>query len=178
MAQRISGYARQANETYETPAWCAQIVADGYLRGHCKHVWDPADGPSSRLAVALQAQGFTVTATADNFLAKRAPPDPSIEASVMNPPYGWNGRLAHRFIAHALNLTPIVAALLKIDFDSGKTRSPLFADCPHFVGKIVLLDRITWFEPAIASPSENHAWFLWHRQHQGPPTIRYARRPR
>lgn len=27
----------------------------------------------------------------------------------------------------------------------------------------VLTKRIVWFEPAIASPSANHAWYIWKR---------------
>lgn len=176
MSQRNSGYTRQTNETYETPAWVSRVLVDSYLRGLCTQLWDPANGPNSKLAHALRGEGFCVTATNSDFLAIRALPDSRIEAIVTNPPYGFGGRTAHHFIAHALNLAPIVATLLKVDFDSGKTRSSLFGNCPHFAGKIVLLDRIVWFEPAIAEPSENHAWYLWHRGHRGPPTIHYARR--
>jgi hypothetical protein len=176
MAQRVSGYERQANETYETPAWCARVVADHYLHGRCTHLWEPANGPNSKLARALQAEGFNVLVTNTNFLTMRELPDPRIEAVTTNPPYG-HGRLAHQFISHALNLAPIVAMLLTADFDSGKTRTSLFRVCKLFVGKIVLLDRVVWFERPGADPSTNHAWFIWHRGHVGEPTIRYARRP-
>jgi hypothetical protein len=87
--------------------------------------------------------------------------------------------MACRFIAHALELVPVVAMLLRIDFDSGKTRAGLFRDCAAFAQKIVLLDRIVWFEREGApGPSENHCWMIWNRRHRGPPTISYARRPR
>ena len=176
MSQRISGYPRQSDETYETPRWVSQVAA-AHLRGRCAFLWEPANGPGSKLTEALQAEGFHVIGTNDDFLLRDSLPDPRIEAIITNPPYGPNGRLACAFIAHALELAPIVAMLLRVDFDSGKTRTPLFRDCPTFVGKIILLDRIVWFEPPIASPSENFAWFLWNRTHQGPPTISYARRP-
>src|SRR6516225_9342189 len=71
MSQRISGYPRQPNETYETPSWVVQVVAQ-YLRKHCLHIWAPADEESSRLVLALRAEGFTVTATADDFLVRTA----------------------------------------------------------------------------------------------------------
>ena len=51
----------------------------------------------------------------------------------------------------------------------------LFRDNPRFAGKLVLLDRIKWFEGPSA-PSDNHAWFVWDRRHQGPPWIAYAGR--
>jgi len=177
MAQRVSGYTRIVGEVYETPSWVLKVLADNWLCGRCIYTWDPADGPSSKLANSLRVEGFRVIATNDDFLIKRSLPDPDIEAIVMNPPYGHGGRQAHQFVAHALNLTSIVAALLKVDFDSGKTRTSLFGNCPYFAGKLILLDRITWFEPAIASPSENYAWHMWSRAHRGPPTIQYARNP-
>jgi hypothetical protein len=176
MSQRQSGYPRQPNETYETPPWVVQ-VATQYLRKHCLHIWAPADDESSRLVLALRDEGFTVTATADDFLARNLLPHDRIDAVVTNPPFGKSGKLACQFIAHALELVPIVAMLLRIDFDSGKTRTNLFRDCPAFAHQIKLLDRIVWFEreggPGL---SENHAWFIWNAQHRGPATISYARK--
>jgi hypothetical protein len=177
MSQRVSDYPRQANECYETPAWVSRVVA-AYLRGRCAHLWDPANGPGSKLANALRKEGFYVIASNDDFLLKRALPDTRIEAIITNPPYGPGGRLACEFIQHALTFVPIVAMLLRVDFDSGKTRTTLFGECAAFAGKIILLDRIVWFEREPAAPSDNHAWFIWdERRRKGPPTISYARRP-
>ena len=114
MSQRQSGYPRQPNETYETPSWVVQ-VATQYLRKHCLHIWAPADEESSRLVLALRAEGFTVTATADDFLVRTCLPHSRIDAVTTNPPFGQGGRLACQFIAHALELVPIVAMLLRID---------------------------------------------------------------
>jgi hypothetical protein len=69
---------------------------------------------------------------------------------------------------------PIIALLLTVDFDSAPTRRDLFADCKEFAGKLVLLDRIVFFERPNAKPSANHAWFLWDRGNLGRPTIRYG----
>jgi hypothetical protein len=176
MAQRTSGYARQRDDEYETPTWVTQVVVP-YLRKRCSKVWDPANGPASKIASVLRDEGISAATSNDSFLARTSLPDIHIGGICTNPPFGVGGRLGCQFIAHALELVPVVAMLLRVDFDSGKTRTPLFRDCPTFVGKIILLDRIVWFEPPIASPSENFAWFLWNRTHQGPPTISYARRP-
>jgi hypothetical protein len=177
MSQRVSGYVRQPDDAYETPPWvtCAIIP---HLRGRCQHIWTPADDCRSKLARVLREAGFRVTATNADFLSMSLP-SKGIDAICTNPPYGTGGRLAHRFIAHALELTPVVAMLLRVDFDSGKTRVGLFRDNPAFAAKLVLLDRITWFERAgAAGPSENHAWYMFHVEHRGPPTISYAgRRP-
>jgi hypothetical protein len=176
MSQRISGYRRQTNDHYPTPPWVAQVVA-GYLRKHCLHIWAPADGEASPLVQTLAAEGFSVIASDDDFLLKNSVPDARVTAIITNPPWGPSGKLACAFIKHAIELAPVVAMLLKIDFDSAKTRTHLFRDCQAFAGKIVLLDRIVWFERAGAcGPSENHAWFVWNARHRGPPTIFYARR--
>jgi hypothetical protein len=175
MSQRNSGYQRQPDDVYETPPWVTQIVAE-YLRLHCLNIWDPANGPGSKIAQVLRKNGFRVVATNNDFLSEIAPSYDRIDAIVTSPPYGNRGRLACQFIAHALELAPIVAMLLRVDFDSAKTRVKLFRDCRTFVHKIVLLDRIVWFEREDASdnPSDTHAWYIWNRRHQGLPTIIYA----
>jgi hypothetical protein len=62
--------------------------------------------------------------------------------------------------------------LLPIDFDSGKTRRHVFQH-PAFALKLVLLDRIKWFDGQ--SGSTNHCWCVWDWKHKGPPVIKYAR---
>ena len=93
MAQRISSYARQRDDEYETPAWVTRVVVP-YLRQQCSHVWDPANGPSSRIASVLRDKGLDAIATSDNFLSRTSLPDISIDAICTNPLYGFGGRLA------------------------------------------------------------------------------------
>ena len=176
MSQRASGFDRRPNEDYPTPAWVAAVIA-AWLRPRAHCIWEPASGHGA-LAAALTAQVFRVIATGGDFLDYRVPPDPLITAIVTNPPYGADHRneLACDFIRHALSLdVRIVAMLLRIDFDSAKTRVDIFRDHPAFAGKIVLLDRVKWFEGP-SSPSDNHAWFVWDREHRGDPWTRYAER--
>jgi hypothetical protein len=61
-----------------------------------------------------------------------------------------------------------------LSLSSAATRAHLFADCPMFAKKVVLTKRIQWFEDSNGSPSFNHCWMIWDRQHQGPPTLAYA----
>lgn len=176
MSQRISAFQRQSDDTHETSRWVTHIVVP-YLRKHCLRVWEPADGPTSLLAQTLGEAKFRVVASRHDFLSIDRLPDPQIDAIGTNSPHGLGGRLASQFIAYALELAPIVVMLLKIDFNSGKTRTPLFRDCKAFAHKIVLLDRIVWFDlEGAAGPSENHCWVIWNKRHHGPPTISYARR--
>jgi hypothetical protein len=171
MSQRHSEYARRPNDDYATPPWVARLIAR-YSRRHTTNLWDPAAG-TGQLVQALSAEGFQIVGTTDNFLAKTALPLDSIDCIVTNPPYGVGGRLACQFIAHAIDLAPLAAMLLRVDFDSGKTRTHLFRDCPMFSRKVVLLDRIMWF-PGDVGPSTNHAWFIWDKRHRGPATISYG----
>jgi hypothetical protein len=175
MSQRPSGYARRPDEDYATPEWPVLLLAP-FLRGwSVTAVWDPAAG-SGKMAATLNAAGFAATATTSDFFAFGAPPEPETGAIVTNPPYGSDrrGALASAFIAHAIRLdVRLVCMLLRVDFDSAKTRAPLFRDCGFWSGKIVLLDRIRWFEGE-SGPSDNHAWFVWDKAHKGAPWIRYA----
>jgi tRNA G10 N-methylase Trm11 len=94
---------------------------------------------------ALNQAGIPTIGTGGNFLAKTRLPDPRINAIITNPPYGDDGGLACQFIEHALELVPIVAMLLRVDFDSGVTRQHLFRNCPAFACKLSVLSRINWF---------------------------------
>jgi hypothetical protein len=176
MAQRISGYVRQLNDSYETPPWVTDAIVR-HLRSLALHVWEPAAG-SGQMVDALGCAGFQVTATdiatGVDFLDCDALPSDAIQAIVTNPPYTY----AEPFIEHALLLTKpvggVVSMLLRCDFDHGKTRRHLFADCPAFAIKLILTKRIVFFDRPGAAPSFNHAWFVWDWQHTGKPTIEYA----
>jgi hypothetical protein len=173
MSQRNSGYERLLNDAYSTPAWVTEALIPHLLASHCR-VWECAAG-SGQMVEALRHAGYTVTATditdGQDFLTTE--PGTSFLGIVTNPPY----ELATEFIERALRLVPsdgFVAMLLRCDFDHAVSRQHLFGNCAVFAKKVVLRRRIRWFEDWRASPSFNHAWFVWSRRHQGPPTIAYA----
>lgn len=173
MSQRASGYERRPNEDYGSPAWVAAAVAPFLRELGVTSIWEPAPG-AGQLAQALEAQGFQLTCTKGDFLNRSY-----VRASCIctNPPYGVDRRngLAVDFIRHALQLKGIrtVAMLLRVDFDSAKTRRDIFRDEPRFWAKVTLLDRIMWFDGP-SGPSDNHAWFIWDSRHRGPAVLRYA----
>src|SRR5262249_23222988 len=92
------------------------------------------------------------------------------EAIVGNAPFS----ALQRHIEHALEHAGFVAMLTRIDFDSAASRRHLFGDNPTFAKKLVLTKRIRWIEGSTGSPSYNHCWMLFDREHQGAPTLAYA----
>jgi hypothetical protein len=193
MSQRASGYERKPDESYETIAW--PVIALLSQLPRVRRAWDPCDRGSGRLVKTLRDYGVEAVGTDKDFLTTTEAPL-HVSDLITNPPYGENrrGELAVAFIEHALTFaswtccpafgarhaTPHstierVAMLLRNDFDSAISRQHLFRDNPLFAGKIVLLNRIKWFVGA-SSPSDNHSWFLWDRNHRGEPSIRYITR--
>jgi hypothetical protein len=175
MSQRISGYVRRPDESYETIAW--PIVALLTRLSGIRRAWDPCDRGSGQLVATLRRHGVEAIGTDDDFLACTEAPL-HVSHLITNPPYGENrrGEMACEFIKHALELSvPHIAMLLRNDFDSALTRQHLFRNNPTFAGKLVLLNRIKWFDGS-SSPSDNHSWVLFDREHRGPPIIQYVTR--
>lgn len=178
MSQRESGYARKERDLYETPEWVTEA-----LRPHLPFigrgpVWEPACG-SGQMQKVLHSWFDVLGSDIDlgrDFLTSDL--QGSAVAIITNPPYD----LGTEFIEHALRLTEpkrgVVAMLMRTDFDHAKSRTHLFRDCPAFYKKLVLMKRIAWFVEANgkpkASPSFNHAWYIWDWKHEGPPTIAYG----
>lgn len=175
MSQRNSGRDRIAFDLYETPAWVADALAEHVPLAH-KTIWEPAAG-SGKLVAALSAHGCHVTAsditdhgcpyvTCPLDFASPHTSHPTLvhwDGIITNPPYGPRGELADAFIRRGLQRIAdygFLALLLPIDFDSAGTRADVFGDNQSFSAKIVLRKRIKWFDGP-ASPSQNHAWFLW-----------------
>jgi hypothetical protein len=178
MSQRSSGYVRRPDEDFPTPPWPVRALL-AHLEPRPQLAWDPANGDAGKLVITLRACGIHAIGTNSDFLACAAPPV-GVDILITNPPYGERkrGELAVAFIAHALELNvPRIALLLRNDFDSAITRRHLFADEPRFAGKLILLNRIKWFDGP-SSPSDNHAWFLWARTrwYSSSPTVRYVAR--
>jgi hypothetical protein len=192
MGKHETGYARVERDLYPTPAWVIAALAEHVeLRGTT--VWECACG-DGRMVAALRAAGCARVYASDiaerggqdealDFLSAQIPKVSDFNLIATNPPFGQGGRLAVAFIAAGLRRLPVgamLALLLPCDFDSAKTRTRYFGDCPDFVGKIVLTRRVVWFQRddgVREAPKENSAWFLWQRNPlrvRRPPVILYA----
>ena len=173
MSVVASGYERQQNDLYETPAWVthALVRAIQFSPGG-ETIWEPAAG-NHKIADVLRESGARVI-TSDiatygrahdslfDFLEGGEPVgDHRPTHLITNPPYGKQNRLATKFARLALKRCDgVVALLLTAKFDFGKTRTDLFRDNPRFFAKVALLDRIQWFDGDSGS-TEDHAWFVW-----------------
>jgi len=92
-----------------------------------------------------------------------------------NPPYGQGNKLAVQFVRKSLNTRGIrkVAMLLTPKFDFGSTRTDLFRDNPAFVGKLHLLDRISWAENG-KTGTDDSAWYFWDKDNTDHPRCFYG----
>ena len=187
MSQRDSGYIRKERDLYETPIWVTEA-----LLPHLPvltSVWEPACGSGKMAKVLARVAHCHMSdiepqcRPADKYdFLSRIPGSKVDNASkyaiITNPPYD----LATEFCEHALRLMEpvggLVAMLLRTDFDHAKSRTHLFRDCPAFSKKLILMKRIAWFVEANgkpkASPSFNHAFYIWDWKHEGPATLAYG----
>ena len=177
MSQTNSTYERKPRDFYATPEWVTETLLD-HLPPIDGPIWEPACGDGKMVKVLEkyhQVLGTDIH-SGDDFLSSLLPAYPNI---ITNPPY----KLAEQFVRHALTMTRydkgLVAMLLSNNWDTAKTRRDLFTSEP-FLMKLVLTKRIAWFvedngKPK-ASPSENHAWYVWdHRRSTGQPFLRYSK---
>lgn len=188
MVQRGSSeYPRQARDTYPTPR--EPIMSLLRVVSFNKRVCDPCCGGGQLMRVvaehAYKVCGFDIEPWGQypklNFLFDTFPfTEPDVWSGypdiLTNPPYGVQGRLAMAFIERSLAVTSQwsgkVAMLLPVDFDHGKTRQHVFRDCPAFKHRVILLDRIKWFNNEAGS--EWNTWFVWDWTNRAKPTVIYV----
>lgn len=165
-----SKFERRSLDLYETEEWATRALLRHFpVSG--KKVWEPAAG-NHKIVRELAKHGAGVWAsdietydhshcTTMDFLTGYCSPMERWDAIITNPPYGKGNRDAVRWAELSLQRCGgHVALLLTAKFDFGKTRQHLFRDCPRFMAKIALVDRIQWFTGATTG-TEDHAWYVW-----------------
>jgi hypothetical protein len=171
-------HADRGLDLYETPP----VAVRGLLRAeslpHC--LWEPAAGRGSIVRVLRDAghaviasdihdYGFPLHFRRDFLTETRAPT--GVGCVVMNPPY----RLAQQFVAHALELCPLVVGLLRLAFLESERRSTIldagqFARVHVFKRRLPMMHRDGWNGPR-ASSAIPFAWFVFDRNHRGPTIV-------
>jgi hypothetical protein len=170
--------SERADDLYETPD-----VATWALLRHERiphRVWEPACGPGAIVRVLRQA-GHHVTATdlvdwgcpdstsrIDFLLERRAPE--GVESICTNPPF----KNAPAFVAHALDLVPHVAMLLRLGFLESESRRAILdggrlARVHVFRNRLPMMHRHGWNGPRTSSAIA-FAWFVFDRNHRWEPT--------
>jgi len=198
-AIHVSGYAREANDFYATPAWVTEALLGAVaLRGP---VWEPCCGTGAMSRV-LEAHGQTVVSSdiADHgfgtpgvdILACRVMPE-GCRALVTNPPYGDTGLHAGQsrsptamldFVRHTLFLAESVAGqlalLVRLQWIAGKRVAALLSSGP-LDAVVALTDRIQWFHMGerTNAAQHHHAWIVFDFARAGgrPPALLFAGEP-
>ena len=179
-AQRVTGTAvdheaREKDDFYPTPPEGTEALLR--VENFTGPIWEPAcgDGAMSRV---LEAAGYQVVSTdlvdrgygepRIDFLMEWQPRAPNI---VTNPPF----KMVAPFIRHALSLTDgKVAMLLRLACLEGNERRSIFEQSP--LARVWVFSRRLQFrrpgwEDTGAGGMLPFAWFIWDRDHKGPPTL-------
>lgn len=170
--------AERGLDLYETPAVATEALLRVEKIPHC--VFEPCAGRSA-IANALRAHGHTVTRndivdygfplhTVGDFLATTTMPA-GCECVLTNPPY----RLAEKFVAHALELSPLVAMLLRLAFLKSARPTPILkgrglAHVHLFRKRLPIMHRDNW-QGRKANSGMAFGWFVWNRGYVGPTTV-------
>jgi hypothetical protein len=163
--------AERGNDLYETPT-CA---VEALLRNERlpKVIWKPACGRGA-IVTPLRAAGYEVIASdlvdygiaitppgywRRDFLMERELPI-GARAIVTNPPY----KLAEQFVAHAIEICPLVIMLLRLAFYESERRSHILdngalARIHVFRKRLPMMHRANWTGPK-ASSGIAFAWFV------------------
>jgi hypothetical protein len=171
--------AERGDDLYETPG----VAVEALLRVEKlpRRLWEPACGPG-RILDVLRAAGHECIGSdlvdygdathfyGRDFLLEYKVPD-GCEAIVTNPPF----KLAQEFVAHALDLCPLVIMLLRLAFMESERRCGILegrglARIHAFRKRLPMMHRAEWQGPKVNSGMA-FAWFCWELDYKGPTTI-------
>ena len=172
--------AERGDDLYETPPAAVEALLRVEKIPH--RVWEPACGPGN-IAKVLRAAGHDVLATylvdygdptafsRRDFLMENKPPPGYGECILTNPPF----KLVEEFVAHAIEICPLVIMLLRWAFYESDRRSDILEGCGltriHcFRKRLPMMHRAGW-EGRKANSGMAFGWFFWDRGHTGPTTV-------
>src|SRR5262245_57265802 len=172
-------YKERGMDLYETPI--EAVTSLMFAERLPLRIWEPAAGRGA-IVRPLRAAGHTVLASDlvdygepthfpfRDFLMERKAPD-GTQAIVTNPPF----KLAEQFVAHALELCPLVIMLLRLAFLESDRRTGILEGCGlarvHVYRKrLPMMHRDAWAGRK-ANSGMAFAWFVWQRGYAGAPTL-------
>jgi hypothetical protein len=172
--------SERGDDLYDTPAAAVQALMRAEQLPH--HIWEPAVGRGAIVTVLRDAGRAVITSDlvdygfplhfVGDFLAQEKLPT-GVECILTNPPF--NRRILTKFIAHALDLCPRVILLARLALLETTSRTEIL-EHRRLTRVHVFRDRIDGMHRANwtgnkARSGMAFAWFVWERDHQGPPTI-------
>ena len=186
VALKAHKWPRDPNDWYVEPAWCSARLFDVEKFGPV--IYDPACGIGtivmSAKVAGMRARGSDYIARwssqQDHVYWRRDFLEPALvdkddACIVSNPPF----KCARRFVERALETAaPKIAFLLPLSWLTGATRSKWLQTTP-LAHVWVLTPRPSMppgtqsviFEEPVGGGEVDFAWFVWRRDHAGPPTL-------
>jgi hypothetical protein len=170
-------HAARGLDLYETPAVAVEALLRVEQIPH--RVWEPAAGRGAIVRVPRD-HGCAVLASdiydygeldfIADFLAQEQMPV-GCHCIVTNPPY----QIAERFVAHALELAPLVVMLLRLAFLESERRCHILEDrglarVHVFRKRLPMMHRDQWAGRK-ANSGMAFAWMVWVRHYVGPTFI-------
>jgi hypothetical protein len=170
-------YAERGLDLYETPSVAVEALLHVEQIPH--RVWEPAAGRGAIVRV-LRDHGHAVIASdvhdygglhfVRDFLEEPKVPA-GCDCILTNPPF----RYAEEFVAHALDLSPLVIMLLRLAFLESERRTGILegrglAHVHVFRKRLPMMHRDGW-EGRKANSGMAFCWMLWARGYTGPTTI-------
>jgi hypothetical protein len=171
-------HAERGLDLYQTPSVAVEALLKVETLPH--RVWEPAAGRGAIVDVLRSAghkvyasdlinYGYPLHSTRDFLLEPAAPR--GVEAIVTNPPF----QFAEKFVAHALEIAPMVVMLLRLAFLESERRCSILENCGlarvHvFRKRLPMMHRDGW-EGRKANSGMSFAWFVWDCVHRGPTTV-------
>jgi hypothetical protein len=160
-------------DLYETPS----VAVEALLRVEQlpQNIWEPAAGKGA-IARVLRARGHTVIASdicdygslhfVGDFLTQKRMPS-ACDCLLTNPPY----QIVERFVAHALELSPLVVLLLRLAFLESERRCNILenrglARVHVFRKRLPMMHRDQWAGRK-ANSGMAFAWMVWDRNYTG-----------
>jgi hypothetical protein len=171
-------YAERGFDCYATPSVAVEALLRVEQIPHC--IWEPAAGKGAIVRV-LRDHGHAVIASdvrdysfplhfVGDFLTQTKAPT-GVECILTNPPFN----IVEKFVAHALELSPLVIMLLRLAFMESERRTGILENrglrCVRtFRKRLPMMHRDQWAGRK-ANSGMAFAWFVWDRSHTGPTTI-------
>jgi len=169
--------AERGLDLYETPSVAVEALLRVEQLPHC--IWEPAAGKGAIVRV-LRGHGHSVITSdiydygglhfvADFLTQERMPA--GCECILTNPPFQW----VEQFVAHALELSPLVIMLLRLAFLESERRCGILenrglARVHLFRKRLPMMHRDLWAGKK-ANSGMAFAWMVWARGHTGLPFL-------